>query len=793
MLLKTFALLLLLGVMLVRNAHGQSQSRCIFRKTCVECLDADYSCAWCTDENYGMYKHRCMTFDELVASNCSSSQIETNADFSKLEVLENRPLRDYDREKLEASQISPQRYRIHLGKLESHSFKFTYKPAKNYPLDLYYLMDLTWSMKDDRDTLINMGDQLAKALANLTENYRLGFGSFIDKPVMPFIQTEKDRVLNPCSTERDVCEPTYGFRHRLEITKNINQFIEKLKTSSVSANLDNLEGGLDALMQVLVCDDRIGWGKNTRKIVILATNGLMHMAGDGLLAGITERNDKECHLSADGEYTGTLTYDYPSLEQIYRVLGKSKTAVIFAVTDELKDYYWSMRELMSEFTSVGLLQDDSSNILQLVDTGYRDFVKRVEFTDNAPAYIQITYKTDCGGVYKTPQPTSKCDNIEIGKEYDFFVEVRLLDYPNGADSNLTVKIEETLISNEGVELEIFIREACQCELEEAPTEGSEICGGNGEYSCGMCRCHAGWVGKICECDLRSFESSDDLLRQCQAESEFDEPGPICSDKGECLCGQCICNPGFDGRHCECRECMPLFGMICSDHGECDCGACKCHEGWSGEECDCSTDEATCKAPHKDQICSGRGECMCGKCNCDETYFGPYCEVTAGSESELCSFYEECVRCAIHKKLGRQCDSIEGECKSKLGLYKAEFINTLGDTLNCTARITNDGQTCDYKYTYELEERLTVLRIMDQDCTQINKATAFMTIAGLTLLLGLMFVVAYKVKTHLEDQRLYRLFQEEQMNQTSYEMTSPLYKSPVSEFQVPKEIADIELK
>lgn len=63
-----------------------------------------------------MYKHRCMTFDELVASNCSSSQIETNADFSKLEVLENRPLRDYDREKLEASQISPQRYRIHLGK-----------------------------------------------------------------------------------------------------------------------------------------------------------------------------------------------------------------------------------------------------------------------------------------------------------------------------------------------------------------------------------------------------------------------------------------------------------------------------------------------------------------------------------------------------------------------------------------------------------------------------------------------------------------------------------------------------
>lgn len=67
-------------------------------------------------QNYGMYKHRCMTFDDLVASNCSKSQIETNDYFSKLEVEENRPLLDYDREKLGATQIRPQRLKIHLGK-----------------------------------------------------------------------------------------------------------------------------------------------------------------------------------------------------------------------------------------------------------------------------------------------------------------------------------------------------------------------------------------------------------------------------------------------------------------------------------------------------------------------------------------------------------------------------------------------------------------------------------------------------------------------------------------------------
>ncbi|KAL1375620.1 hypothetical protein pipiens_004614 [Culex pipiens pipiens] len=790
---KIISLLLGFAAIGIQLASSQSLSKCFFQKTCIECLDTDYACAWCTDESYGMYKSRCMTLDDLRANNCSESGIETNFNFSKLDIVQDDPPRDFDRERLEAVQISPQRIKLKLGKLEPHSFKFTYRPAKHYPLDLYYLMDLTWSMKDDRDTLVNMGDQLAKALANLTENYRLGFGSFIDKPIMPFMQTEAHRQANPCISEREVCEPTYGFRHRLQITKNTDKFIEKLKTSNVSANLDNLEGGLDALMQVLVCGDRIGWGENTRKIVILATNGYLHMAGDGLLAGITQRNDKQCHLSQEGEYSGTLQYDYPSLEEIYRVLVKSKTAVIFAVTDELQDYYRSLNDLMSEFTSVGALQDDSSNILQLVNTGYRDFVRKVEFTDDSPSYLEISYKTDCGGMYTKPQLTSKCDNIEIGKEYEFFVEVRLINYPPESVSNLTVKIEETLISNEGVELEIDLRQACQCELQNEPVAGSDLCTGNGDYSCGMCTCKHGWIGKTCDCNLQQFESSVDLLNQCRGESEFDELGPVCSDRGECFCGQCLCNPGFEGQHCECSECTPIFGLICSNHGVCDCGACQCHDGWSGEECDCSTDQGTCKVPHKEELCSGRGDCVCGKCTCSESYFGPYCEATAGAESELCSYYEDCARCAIHQKLGEQCDNLEAECKTKLGLYSAEFFDTLDDTLNCTARITHKELTCDFKYTYALEDHQTILRILNTDCSKLNIRAAGLIIGALTLLLGLIVIALFKIKLMIDEHRMYRQFEREQQDQTAYEMQSPLYKSPITSFTVPEEMADSELK
>lgn len=132
----------------------------------------------------------------------------------------------------------------------------TYRPAKNYPLDMYYLMDVTISMRDDKATLVSVGKDLAETLQKLTENYRLGFGSFVDKPSMPFMPIGKEEN-NPCAFEGGVCEKTYGFRHRLSLTENISKFVQNVNETEMSANLDNLEGGLDALMQVLVCGENV--------------------------------------------------------------------------------------------------------------------------------------------------------------------------------------------------------------------------------------------------------------------------------------------------------------------------------------------------------------------------------------------------------------------------------------------------------------------------------------------------------------------------------------------------------
>lgn len=64
-----------------------------------------------------------------------------------------------------------------------------YAQAEDYPVDLYYLMDLSKSMEDDKQKLSGLGTKLASRMQSITSNFRLGFGSFVDKVVMPYVST----------------------------------------------------------------------------------------------------------------------------------------------------------------------------------------------------------------------------------------------------------------------------------------------------------------------------------------------------------------------------------------------------------------------------------------------------------------------------------------------------------------------------------------------------------------------------------------------------------------------------
>lgn len=57
-----------------------------------------------------------------------------------------------------------------------HAFKFQlrFKRAEGYPVDLYYLMDLSYSMDDDLKNVKDLGIEILKKLQSITGNARIG-------------------------------------------------------------------------------------------------------------------------------------------------------------------------------------------------------------------------------------------------------------------------------------------------------------------------------------------------------------------------------------------------------------------------------------------------------------------------------------------------------------------------------------------------------------------------------------------------------------------------------------------
>lgn len=57
---------------------------------------------------------------------------------------------------------------------EPQNIKLRFKRAEDYPIDLYYLMDLSYSMKDDLENVKNLGTSLMKEMSKITSDFRIG-------------------------------------------------------------------------------------------------------------------------------------------------------------------------------------------------------------------------------------------------------------------------------------------------------------------------------------------------------------------------------------------------------------------------------------------------------------------------------------------------------------------------------------------------------------------------------------------------------------------------------------------
>ncbi|XP_066260360.1 integrin beta-nu-like [Euwallacea similis] len=752
------------------NCPQDLRKVCQQEQSCSECLLAHTCCNWCYN-HANTNKFLCDFIDEL--KECGNF-IERNRNNS-VNIVKNQNFVDINdvKDASSAVQIKPQQFNVILRKGQPLNISFTYKPAKNYPLELYYLGDLSYSMLTHLDTLKNLGNDLGRSLEELTKHYKLAFGSFLDKPGMPVIMTAPSKIDNPCEQTEDnipACQTkAWLFKHSLNFTDNMSDFFDVVGKSIVSANLDDLDGALEAIFQILVCGKQFGWSENSRKIILLSTDSLLHTAGDGLLVGATTVNDElRCLVDEHGDHTDPLKYDYPSLAEIKMLLRKFKTNLIVAATkDKINPYYQMEKDILEEETFVGVLKDNSENILELVKKGFLDFIRRVEFSTKFPhtPQLQLRFFVDCNRTNQYQQKAG-CNNVEE-EAINFKLELSLKGSPPRGYEKIIIKensINEEIIIN--IE---YVGGPCQCEK----LPQSKLQCKHGTNDCGTCTCDLGWKGTEC------LEECNEDPRSCRKDGYS-----TCSSNGDCICGKCQCKKPFSGTYCEFECPMTNAQEVCNNKGYCVEGKCECYDGYSNDDCSCSLAVDQCFLGAGNKICSGNGNCTCNSCNCKKEYDGNYCEVHS-EKNLVCEKYEK----AVKKYMSDEKSNVTVE-NNFVSFEKVENLKNCGEEL-CSVVFFDKRETqrCTIQYCYYKGADDMIHLQINQNCNFTAQAMTYGLGIGIftAIIVGGLLIILFKKWQVWKAEKIeYAKFTEQvkHSNVQNVNETNPIYVPPVVNYKNP---------
>lgn len=337
-----------------------------------------------------------------------------------------------------------------------------------------------------------------------------------------FIQ---NRLQEPCTG----CAAPYGFRNHMQLDTDAADFVNKVAATQISGNLDAPEGGFDAIMQAIVCKNEIGWREKSRKMLVFSTDSGFHYAGDGKLGGIVKPNDGECHLDRSGLYTESTTQDYPSISQINHKVQEHHVNVIFAVTANQFNIYKQLAEGQNpliEGSTAGKLENDSSNVVDLIEAEYMKITSAVELKDNATNNVKITYFSSC--LNQKKEETNICRGLRVGDTVTFEAKIEVTSCPrNPNEWNQTILIYPVGL-NDALYIDLEMICECDCEKPWNEQQDSEYCEGRGTYECGVCSCYGNYYGRRCECDAKEANPAEEE-QSCIRGNDT----KVCSGRGAC--------------------------------------------------------------------------------------------------------------------------------------------------------------------------------------------------------------------------------------------------------------------
>ncbi|XP_068769515.1 integrin beta-4 isoform X3 [Struthio camelus] len=736
MLPRVCAGLLLLSLLYTTGlCQRNKNNRCVLSqaKSCTECVRVDKDCSFCTDESFK--EPRCDLRENLLRYGCEEASIVYMR--GEMRALQNITISKSQRR----TEVSPQSMFMRLRAGEEMNFDMDVFQPLESPVDLYILMDFSYSMSDDLDNLKNMGQKLAKFLQALTSNYTIGFGKFVDKVSSPQTDMRPEKLREPWNN----ADSPFSFKNVIRLTSNINYFSKELRKERISGNLDAPEGGFDAILQTAVCKDKIGWRKDSTHLLVFSTESAFHYEADGtnVLAGILRRNDEQCHLDPDGTYRYDTKQDYPSVPTLVRLLGQHNIIPIFAVTNHSYSYYEKLHKYFP-ISELGVLQEDSSNIVELLRTAFERIRSKMDIrADFVPKAMKTEFTSTM--YEKTESGSFHITRGEVGK---FNMRVKALEYVGGQhvcslpekDRQGVIHVKPTSLSDSLRVQASVICDVCPCEQQQE--FGSPKCNSNGDFACGQCICHAGWRGDTCNCSPASSLNNEACIR----------PGDVepCSGRGECLCGKCQCysedlSLRFDGEFCQydVLQCPRTSGFLCNDRGRCSKGACVCESGWEGPSCECPTSNDTC-IDSRGGICNNHGRCECGRCICDTAslYTSSTCEFSYSLGFQaVCESIRDCVQCQAWGtgKMKGNCSTCHLQVQMVEELKKGE--------VNEHCSFQDEEDDCTYHYSLEGDPTVlpntTVQVQKKKECPPGNFLWLIPLLIFLILLLGLLLLLCWK--------------------------------------------------
>uniref|UniRef100_A0A8B9CJP1 Integrin subunit beta 4 n=1 Tax=Anser brachyrhynchus TaxID=132585 RepID=A0A8B9CJP1_9AVES len=389
----------------------------------------------------------------------------------------------------------------------------------------------------------------------------------------------------------------------------------------------------------------------------------------------------------------------------------------------------------------GVLQEDSSNIVELLRTAFERIRSKMDIrADYVPKALKTEFSSSM--YQKTESGSFNITRGEVGK---FKVRVKALEYVGGQhvcslpekDRQGVIHVKPTSLSDS---LEVRASVVCDvCPCEQHAVFSSPKCNFHGDFICGQCICHKGWQGDTCHCSAELSSNKTDCIR----------PGDdkVCSGRGECLCGKCQCNlegqaQRFDGDFCQydVLQCPRTSGFLCNDRGRCSKGACVCESGWEGPGCECPTSNDTC-IDSRGGICNNQGRCECGRCICDKAsvYISSTCEISYSLA--ICESIRDCVQCQAWGTGNRR-----GNCSTcHLQVQMVEELKKEEASEHCSFQDEEDD--CTYHYTLKGDPSIlpnaTVQVQKKKECPPGSFLWLIPLLIFLILLLGLLLLLCWR--------------------------------------------------